>query len=90
MANGSVPGTFTTHRTMTSTAKNQTLRFSADVPGFRVTTDTPLVTFKKAGETKTVSLTFTKLTSHRKRASGRPAASPGPAPTRPGSASRSR
>ncbi len=63
VANGSVPGTITTTRTMTSTAKKQTLRFSADVPGFRVTTDTPLVTFKKAGETKTVSLTFTKLTS---------------------------
>ncbi len=63
MANGSVPGKFTTQRTMTSTAKNQTLRFAANVPGFRVTTDTPLVTFKKAGETKTVSLTFTKLTT---------------------------
>jgi subtilisin family serine protease len=63
IANGSVPGTFTTERTMTSTARNQALRFSASVPGWRVTTDTPLVTFNKAGETKTVSLTFTKLTT---------------------------
>ena len=51
---------------MTSTAKNADPAVLGDVPGFRVTTDTPLVTFKKAGETKTVSLTFTKLTSHRR------------------------
>jgi subtilisin family serine protease len=63
VANGSVAGTFTTTRTMTSTARNQSLRFAASVPGWRVTTDTPLVTFKKVGESKTVSLTFTKLTT---------------------------
>lgn len=63
VANGSVAGTFTTTRTMTSTARNQSLRFAATVPGWRVTTDTPLVTFKKVGETKTVSLTFTKLSA---------------------------
>ncbi len=63
IAAGAVPGTITTERTMTSTAKNQTFRFSADLPGWRVTTDTPRVTFKKVGEKKTVSLTFTKLAS---------------------------
>ncbi len=61
IAAGSVAGTVTTERTMTSTARNQTFRFSASVPGWRVTTDTPLVTFKKKGESRTVTLTFTKL-----------------------------
>ncbi|GAB4062392.1 hypothetical protein GCM10028777_01960 [Angustibacter speluncae] len=63
VANGSVAGSFTTTRTMTATARNQSLRFSATVPGWRVTTDTPLVSLKKVGDTKTVTLTFTKLSA---------------------------